>query len=212
MTKEEFCKIGMAMKTYYPKEANLLKDDAAIESWYQMLKDLDYQTTCIALNKWVAIERWSPTIADLRKMCYEVSAPAILTWDEAWERVMQAVSYYGYNRRIEAEETFDKLTLTAVKRIGWMQICMSEEIAVERANFRYVYTAMAERQAKEGQIAPAVRNVIQATQDAHRAIPERKTIQSTPKPEKAVEKESEAYSNRIQDLINQTKEKLSSGS
>ena len=210
MTKEEFCKIGMVMKTYYPKEANLLKDDAAINAWYQMLKDLNYQTMCIALNRWVATERWSPTIADLRRLCYEVTAPETLTWDEAWERVMQAVTYYGHNRRIEALDTFDDLTRKAVNRVGWMQICMSEEIAVERANFRNIYTAIAERMVKEGQIAPAVRKVIHATQNSHRAIPEQKAVNTTPEPEKAPESESRDYSDKVQELIRQTKEKLKS--
>lgn len=173
MTFEEFTKIGMAIKTYYPKEHDtLLKDELAIKLWYESLKDLDYTNLMIALHKWVETERWSPTIADLRRLAFEVRNPDIPTWDEAWETVLQAVRTYGYNRRVEAMDSFDEITRKAVSRIGFIQICRSEEIGIERAAFRDIYRMLADKTVENGQVAPAIRKVIEATKQAHLRTPE----------------------------------------
>lgn len=208
MTKEEFGKIAVIMKTCYPKESELLKTEHAVGIWYELLKDIDYTTMSMALNKWVATEKWSPSISELRKMCYEVSTPSVLPWDEAWESVLQAVRNYGFNRRVEAMDTLDDLTRKAVAKVGWMQICHSEQIGIERASFREIYNAMANRQTKDGQTSPAVRKVIEASQNAHRAVLEDKGIDSISVSTKSNIIESGGCSDRIQKLINKTKESL----
>lgn len=207
MTDVEFAKIALLMKEIYPKE-NLFPTDHSQETWYQLLKDIPYQTINTALMKWSTVEKWSPSIAELRKMCYEVSAPSVLPWDEAWESVLQAVRNYGFNRRVEAMEKLNDLTRKAVAKVGWMQICHSEQIGIERASFREIYNAMANRQTKDGQTSPAVRKVIEASQNAHRAVLEDKGIDSISVPTKSNIIESEGCSDRIQELINKTKESL----
>lgn len=66
MTKQEFSKIAMAIKTYYPN-TQILPNNAAMELWYQQLQDIPYNVCTLAVNKWVAINKWSPTIADIRE-------------------------------------------------------------------------------------------------------------------------------------------------
>lgn len=66
MNKFEFSNIVKAIRTYYPKET-ILPNDEAMTLWYDQLKDLDYKATAEGLKKWVAVERWSPSIADLRE-------------------------------------------------------------------------------------------------------------------------------------------------
>ena len=189
MTKEEFGKIAILMKTCYPKESELLKTEQAIGLWYQMLKDIDYTTMQMALNKWVATEKWSPTIADLRRLSFEVSNPEIPTWDEAWETVLQAVRTYGYTRRIEAMDTFDEITRKTVSRVGWNQICLSEQIGIERSAFQKIYTALADKTKEMGQIAPVVRKALQATRDAHNQLLADRLYKVKPVEEKPPEKE-----------------------
>ena len=166
MTPQEFNKIIVAIKGYYQKE-NIFTDDHTIELWYQSLKDISYNTLYVAVQKWVETERWSPTIADLRRLSFEVSNPEIMTWDQAWETVMQAVRHYGYNRRIEALDSFDEITRKTVNRVGWMQICSSEEIGIERAAFRDIYKALTDKTKTEGQMAQSIKKVIEATRNAH---------------------------------------------
>lgn len=67
MNEFEFTNIVKAIRTYYPKET-ILPNDEAMTLWYDQLQDLDYKATAAGLKKWVAKERWSPSIADIREM------------------------------------------------------------------------------------------------------------------------------------------------
>jgi hypothetical protein len=66
MNRQEFGQFVMAMRTYYNKE-KLVPNDQAMELWYMQLSDIPYDIACEMLNRWVQVEKWSPTIADIRK-------------------------------------------------------------------------------------------------------------------------------------------------
>ncbi len=66
MNRQEFGQFVMAMRTYYNKE-KLVPNDQAMELWYRQLSDIPYDIACEMLNRWVQVEKWSPTIADIRK-------------------------------------------------------------------------------------------------------------------------------------------------
>lgn len=155
MTKEEFAVLVSAMRTYYGKE-NLLPNNQAMQLWYAQLQDIPYKVAEAALNKWVATNKWSPTIADLRELATDVTVGEAPDWGDAWHTVMRAVSKYGYNRQAEAMEFLDDVTREAVRRVGWYDICMSENVGVERANFRDIYNTLQERKQKERLIPPQV--------------------------------------------------------
>ena len=148
MTRQEFATFAMALKTYYPKE-QLLPNQQAMELWYRELQDIPYQVAETALRKWVATNKWSPSIAEIREAVTGISKERIPDWSEAWETVLMAVRTYGYYQPVEAMASLDERTRTCVRRIGFRNICMSENISVERANFRKIYEAAAERDATE---------------------------------------------------------------
>ena len=155
MTKEEFAVLVSAMRTFYGKE-NLLPNNQAMQLWYAQLQDIPYKVAEAALNKWVATNRWSPTIADLRELAADVAVGEAPDWGDAWHNVMRAVSKYGYNRQSEAMDFLDDVTREAVRRVGWYDICMSENVGVERANFRDIYNTLQERKQKERLVPPQV--------------------------------------------------------
>lgn len=159
MTRQEFAVFVSAMRTYYGRE-NLLPNNQAMELWYRQLEDIPAKVAEASLNKWVATQKWSPSIADLRQMASEIVTGETVDWGEAWSKVMKVVGGYGYNRQAEAMERLDEITREAVKRVGWYEICMSENIGVERANFRDIYNALAERRKKDAQLPPSVKTLI----------------------------------------------------
>lgn len=148
MTRQEFATFAMALKTYYPKE-QLLPNQQAMELWYRELQDIPYQVAETALRKWVATNKWSPSIAEIREAVTGISKEKIPDWSEAWETVLMAVRTYGSYQPQEAMASLDERTRACVRRIGFRNICMSENISVERANFRRIYEATAERDAQE---------------------------------------------------------------
>lgn len=159
MNKQEFSLFTMALKTYYPRE-NLLPNTQAMELWYQQLQDIPYRTAEAALNQWVATNKWSPSIADIRETAAGVASGEVLDWGEGWEQVLKAIRKYGLYRAEDAMESFDPITRKCVERLDFKQICMSENISADRANFRMIYEQLAERRRQEAQTPEALKNLI----------------------------------------------------
>lgn len=159
MDKNEFSMFSMALKTYYPRE-NLLPNTQAMELWFKQLQDIPYQVAEAALNKWVAVNKWSPSIADIRAEAAEIKNGEAPDWGEGWESVLDAIRRYGSYRVDEAMASFEPVTRRCVERIGFLNICQSENIAVDRANFRTLYEQLAEKEQKHRQMPPALSQLI----------------------------------------------------
>ena len=158
MTRKEFAIIASGIRTYYPRE-NILPNDQSMELWFRQLEDIEFKIAETALHKWVATSKWPPTIADIRETAAEIINGEIPDWGEGWRQVMRAISIYGSYEPDKAIDTLDEISATAVRRIGWLNLCMSENIEVERANFRMIYEAEAKRKKREAQIPPRVRQI-----------------------------------------------------
>lgn len=156
----EFGKIAAALKTYYPKEQNLLPTQEAVKLWHVQLKDIPYEVAAAALQKWVATHKWSPSIAEFRQEAMEITTGGIDDWSDAWEKVMKAVRRYGTWGTREALESFDDITREAVKRIGFYNICMSDNLTADRANFRGIYQGLAERKKQNDALPVSLRDYI----------------------------------------------------
>lgn len=159
MDKKEFAQFAMALKTYYPKE-QLLPNNQAMELWYRQLQDIPYKVAEVALNKWVAINKWSPTIADIREVASTVQMGDIPDWGDGWEQVLKAVSHFGMYEPQKALASMDDITRQCVERIGFRNICLSENIAADRANFRTLYEQLAQRKKQNAQLPKALTQMI----------------------------------------------------
>ena len=159
MTKQEFAIFTSALKTYYPRE-NLLPNQAAMELWYRQLQDIPYNIAEAALNQWVATNKWSPSIAEIRETAGVIKNGEIPDWGEGWAQVQLAIRRYGMYQVPEAMESLDPITRQCVERIGFRNICISENISQDRANFRMLYEQIAERQKKQEQLPPQLKQLI----------------------------------------------------
>ena len=156
MDKKEFSIFASALRTYYPRE-KLLPNEQAMELWYNQLQDIPYNVATATLNKWVATEKWSPSIADIRQLATEVVSGTVNEWSDGWEQVETAIKRYGMYNEAEALESMDEITRQAVKRLGFKNLCLSESQMTDRANFRMIYEQVAERKKKEAQLPEALR-------------------------------------------------------
>lgn len=163
MDKNEFSMFSMALKTYYPRE-NLLPNTQAMELWFKQLQDIPYTVAETALNKWVAVNKWSPSIADIRAEAAEIKNGEAPDWGEGWESVIAAIRHYGSYQVDEAMASFEPVTRKCVERIGFLNICQSENIAVDRANFRTLYEQLAEKEQKHRQMPKMLEQLISKIQ------------------------------------------------
>lgn len=173
MNKKEFSIFASALRTYYPKE-KLLPNEQAMELWYNQLQDIPYKLAEVVLNKWVAIEKWSPSIADIRQQATELTSGTPKDWGNGWEQVEKAIRYIGQYNEQEALDSFDDITRQVVKRLGFVNLCLSENVMADRANFRMLYEQIAERNSKSEQLPEKVRNVIQSIQQKDTGLLEHK--------------------------------------
>ena len=163
MTKDEFRVLAKGLKAVYT-QPNFLPDAEAIQIWYELLKDLDYATANIAIQKHMVSSKYPPTIADIREQATEVSYGQAPLWSDGWEQVLRAMRLYGSYRLQEALDSMDDLTRKAVERLGFKELCMSENIAVDRANFRMVFEQLANREYETKKLPLALQNSIEDIQ------------------------------------------------
>ena len=163
MTKDEFRVLAKGLKAVYT-QPNFLPDAEAIQIWYELLKDLDYATANIAIQKHMVSSKYPPTIADIREQATEVSYGQAPLWSDGWEQVLRAMRLYGSYRLQEALDSMDDLTRKAVKRLGFKELCMSENIAVDRANFRMVFEQLANREYETKKFPLSLQNSIEDIQ------------------------------------------------
>lgn len=162
MNKQEFTTFAMALRTYYPKE-NILPNPQAMELWFRELRDIPYKVAEASLRKWVATNKWSPSIAEIRELTATVQYGEQLTWGEAWERALNAVRQYGSYNREKALDSLDPLTRKCVENIGYLDLCMSENIMVERAHFQKIFEIYAKREMTDKRLP---NNLLQAIEQA----------------------------------------------
>lgn len=148
MDKKEFALFASALRTYFPKE-NILPNPQAMELWFRELADIPFPVAEAVLRKWVATNKWSPSIAEIREMTASMVYGEQMTWGEAWEKALDAVRRYGSYNKEKALDSLDPLTRKCVENIGFLELCRSENIMVERAHFQRIYEVYAKRELTE---------------------------------------------------------------
>lgn len=92
VNKKEFATLAMALQTYFPRE-QLLPNTQAMELWYRHLKNIPLPIAEMALQKWVATNKWSPSISEIFNMIEKIH----------WE-AYEITSSISFRTSIPAEE------------------------------------------------------------------------------------------------------------
>ena len=163
MTKEEFALFAAALRTYFPREA-LLPNKEAMQLWYRELEDIPFPVAEATLRKWVATNKWSPSIAEIRAAAATIQNGEPPDWGEGWNQVLKAIKRYGSYNVGKALDSLDPLTRQCVERLGFRELCMSENIGNDSARFRMLYEQLAQRQKTEQQIALPLQKVLKQIQ------------------------------------------------
>lgn len=156
MNKKEFATLVAAIRTYYPRET-ILPNQQALELWYMELNDLSYDIAMLALREHVHVSKWSPSISEIREQAAKIKNGEIADWGEGWKKALDAIRFYGSYRQNEALESLDDITLETVIRLGYRDLCMSENTIADRARFKDIYEKIAERKKRESHIPDALK-------------------------------------------------------
>ena len=155
MNVNEFGSIASAMKAAYPN-ANLMPDNRAKEVWYTMLSDQDYRICLAALKEHISLNKFAPSIAEIREKCAGIGRGEVNDWGAACNDVVYAMRRWDMYREGEAMDNLDEVTSQGVGRLGFKNLCLSEDLHIDRANFRMIYEQVSARRKEYIQLAPAL--------------------------------------------------------
>ena len=164
MRRSEMAQVMAEISVAYPKAFAAWGEaerDAAIRLWHEMFADVELGVMRLAVRKLMLESPYPPTIADVRERVAQIQQPeTAMGADEAWGYVIRALRKYGNYRTKEALESMPENVRTLVKRIGWAEMCMSENIDVIRGQFCKLYVAMMERRRKDSLLPQGMRDMI----------------------------------------------------
>ena len=164
MTKDEFKILAKGLKAVYTYPS-FLPDADALNVWYSLLQDLPYEVCNVAIQKYMMTETEVPTIASIRNLCTSVVAGDKPLWSDGWDEVMRAMRRYGSYNEVEALESMSDITRQCVRRLGYQNLCRSEEIGVDRANFRMIFEQVANREYEKAKLPGGMQQLIASIQE-----------------------------------------------
>ena len=159
MEREQFKLLVKGMKAVYA-QPTFIPDQDAFNMWFALLGDLPYEVCATAAKKYMLTNKFPPTVAELRELSADIVNGDPLTWGESWERTLNAVRRFGSYNKMQALDSLDPITRKCVESIGYMELCMSENIMVERAHFQKVFEVYAKREKTAQQIPLALQQTI----------------------------------------------------
>jgi len=166
MTEQETKVLLGVLHTAFPRfYANIRPEsdelNAAVALWHMMLKDTPADVAGAALYKLIATCDFPPSIAEVRKAIASINQPHIPYEDEAWGEVLLAIRSFGYMRQEEAMVSMSEPVRQVVERMGWRELCLSENSVADRAHFIKLYGTMLKREQDKRQIPAQVRGMIE---------------------------------------------------
>ena len=102
--------------------------------------------------------------AEIREVSATIKNGDIPDWVEGWEEVQKAIRKHGMYDIKGAMDSFSPLTRQTVERLGFRNICVSENPMADRANFRQCYEILANREQTRQQVALPLQDVIKQIQ------------------------------------------------
>ncbi|MGC9100875.1 MAG: replicative helicase loader/inhibitor [Caldisericum sp.] len=145
MTQKEMTLILKMLSEAYQ---NFELSEAKFQVWYELLGDLDFEVVKIAVETLVLQSSFVPTIADIRKKVLEITNP-IPDASEAFLEVREAIKKYGHEGGSLALKHMSPLTAEVCKRIGWRNICLSENPEAIREQFFSLYSELRDKAEKD---------------------------------------------------------------
>lgn len=167
VTKGEFKVLVKGMKAVYT-HPTFLPDTAAIQIWYDLLKDLDYKTLNCAIQTHMMTSSKQPTIADIRAAAIQFTPGEYeLNAMEAWAIVRKAIGHSAYYEN--AQKEFYRLPRIVQSAVGnpanlqeWAKMDTKTVESVEQSHFIRSFNAAIIRNQQLQQIPSSLAKEIEA--------------------------------------------------
>ena len=170
--------VGCALVAF-PSQGGKLNDAQQVtlaKVWHDTLGDLTYEQCRTALNVLIQTRQFLPTVSEIRSAVLDLERGPVTAGGDAWGDVLAAMKSKGAHRTPGIDFTFpDVTTARCVQRLGWRDLCLSENTVADRARFIELYDKLATETRREKQ-APVLaaareqRELGESTQQAGKLI------------------------------------------
>ena len=134
----DFRTIMTALSTAYPRD-NFVSNETAFNLWYSALHDLDYATLRKAAQSYIMLNKFPPTIADIRRIACDMVLPADEIAAEEWNRLMKALGQAGSPDAVERWQKLPEVTRELVGGFSefreWSMLPITDLMTVHRPMF-----------------------------------------------------------------------------
>lgn len=162
MERSEFGVLVKAMKAVY-SDPKFITDQDAFNVWYEFMKDIPYDVAQATVYKYMATNKYPPTIADIREGAVKVAEPEQMAEGEAWALTYKAICNSAYC----SKEEYEKLPEECRRAVGspdmlreWASMNIDEVNTVVRSHFTKNYRVACDRVRELKQLPPATREAI----------------------------------------------------
>lgn len=125
MTETETIKVVTIIAMSYPayekfKNESSIKGMVAV--WKNIFKDDDAHLVEVAVQKHISVNKWPPSIAEIREQMVSITHPEIVPPDIAWTVVNDLLSVYSEFNEPNLYELLPPLIARVVETIGWNKL------------------------------------------------------------------------------------------
>lgn len=135
---DDFKVIIKGLKAAFPRD-KFIDNDYTLNLWYTALQDIDYPTLNRAATSYVMSKKFPPTIADIRQLAFDLTAPPDDLPGEEWARLMRAMGYAGSPEAADYWNALPEATKTIVggfsEFVQWANTPTVDLMSVQRPMF-----------------------------------------------------------------------------
>lgn len=139
MTRAEAAKLVAALLAIYP---NAVVSTATSVAYERLLGDLDFAVAEQAIDRLAKLQKFLPTVAEIRLAADEIVHGPKRLGLEAWGDVVEQIRRAG---AYQDPKFTDPVVAECVGRMGWRNLCLTENETADRARFVELYGALSER-------------------------------------------------------------------
>ena len=118
---------------------DFIPNEYTFNLWYKALHDIDYVTLNKAAQAYMMTNKFPPTIADIRRIAFDLVLPADEIAAEEWQRLMKALGQAGRPDAMEYWKALPEITREIVGGFSefreWSNLPVTDLMTVHRPMF-----------------------------------------------------------------------------
>lgn len=169
MTEQETIRIVTLIVMSYPSSEKF-KDETSLKgmvaAWRVFFADDNAQLVELAVQKHINVNKWPPSVAEIREQIISIVRPDIVPPDVAWSAVCDLLYAYGEFSSPNLYSVLPELVARTVETIGWSKLYSlhinrygRNADGMDRVAFMDLYKPAYEREREQAMLPEAIKTI-----------------------------------------------------